>query len=230
MTTECNAESFLFQPLGHREVVGRFDGGTISSDAGALLLRETERITGIVRQFASCFTDHRDPERIEHTVGELIAQRVYALCLGYEDLNDHDQLRHDPLLAVLVGKQDPTGADRPRPRDQGKALAGKSTLNRLELIPARASKGVRRTKTMGVRRLRKCKACGRKFTPKYQPEVSMTSGPDQERSSAIELQTLVKPVQLDNSAPKQDQAGIPVGHKPEQGDAEHRPSENGPSA
>jgi hypothetical protein len=152
MTTECNAESILFQPLGRREVVGRFDGGTISSDAGALLIRETERITGIVRQFAACFTDHRDPERIEHTVGELIAQRVYALCLGYEDLNDHDQLRHDPLLAVLVGKRDPNGEDRARPRDQGMALAGKSTLNRLELTPPRANQKSRYKKITVQRR------------------------------------------------------------------------------
>jgi hypothetical protein len=98
-----------------------------------LLLREVEKRTGIVAQFAACFTDHRDPERLEHTVRELVAQRVYALALGYEDLNDHDQLRQDPLLAVLAEKPDPTGESRARERDQGKALAGKSTLNRLEL-------------------------------------------------------------------------------------------------
>jgi Transposase DDE domain group 1 len=139
MTTECNQNSFAFHPLGSREVVARFDGGTITSDAGALLLRQTEQATGILKQFAACFTDHRDPDLIEHTVGELIAQRVYGLCLGYEDLNDHDALRHDPLLAVTVGKEDPTGEHRSRPRDKGKALAGKSTLNRLELTPARAN-------------------------------------------------------------------------------------------
>jgi hypothetical protein len=139
MTTECNRFSFDFQPLGSREVVARFDGGRITSDAGALLLRETERATGILRQFAGCFTDHRDPELIEHTVEELIAQRVYGLCLGYEDLNDHDTLRHDPLLAVLVGKKDPLGQDRLRLQDKGKALAGKSTLNRLELTPVGAN-------------------------------------------------------------------------------------------
>lgn len=138
MTTECIQESFGFQSLGNREVVARFDGGKITSDAGALLLREVERRTGILRRFAACFTDHRDPERIEHTVEELIAQRVFALCLGYEDLNDHDQLRHDPLLAVMVGKVDPLGEERLRDEDKGKALAGKSTLNRLELSPVRA--------------------------------------------------------------------------------------------
>jgi hypothetical protein len=138
MSTECNQQSFAFHPLNSREVVARFDGGRITSDAGALLLREAERVTGIIRQFAACFTDHRDPDLIEHSVYELIAQRVYALCLGYEDLNDHDTLRHDPLLAVLVGKDDPLGEDRVRDRDRGKALAGKSTLNRLELTPVRA--------------------------------------------------------------------------------------------
>jgi len=139
MTTECNSPDLVFQPLGPRAVVGRFDGGTISSDGGCLLLREAERLTGTLRQLATCFTDHRDPEAIEHTVAQLVAQRVYGLALGYEDLNDHDTLRLDPLLATLVGKVDPTGADRLRRRDRGKALAGKSTLNRLELTPPEAS-------------------------------------------------------------------------------------------
>ena len=102
MFARCNQQSFGFHPLGRRDVVARFDGGRISSDAGGLLLREAERITGIIGQFANCFTDHRDPELIEHTVEELVAQRAYALALGYEDINDHDDLRHDPLLAVLV--------------------------------------------------------------------------------------------------------------------------------
>jgi len=120
-----------------------FDGGAITSDAGALLLREVEAKMGILGRFAGCFTDHRDPELIEHSVDHLIAQRVYGLALGYEDLNDHDQLRHDPLMAVLVGKRDPTGQDRLRQRDRGKALAGKSTLNRLELSPPRANQNSR---------------------------------------------------------------------------------------
>ncbi len=139
MATECNQPSFGFHPLGRRDVVARFDGGHITSDGGGLLLRETERMTGIIGQFATCFTDYRDPDRIEHTVDELVAQRIYALALGYEDLNDHDDLRHDPLLAVLAGKKDPLGRDRRRDEDRGKALAGKSTLNRLELTPVRAS-------------------------------------------------------------------------------------------
>jgi hypothetical protein len=139
MTTQCNTPALIFQPLGAREVLGRFDGGSISSDGGGLLLGEAERLTGTLRQLAACFTDHRDPDTLEHTVAQLVAQRVYGLALGYEDLNDHDTLRGDPLLATLVGKTDPTGADRLRERDRGKALAGKSTLNRLELTPPDAT-------------------------------------------------------------------------------------------
>ena len=146
MRTECTCPGLVFQPLGQRAVVGRFDGGTISSDGGCLLLGEAERLTGTLRQLAACFTDHRDPDAIEHTAGQLVAQRVYALALGYEDLNDHDDLRRDPLLATLVGKVDPTGADRLRPRDRGKALAGKSTLNRLELTPPDATAASRNQK------------------------------------------------------------------------------------
>jgi hypothetical protein len=135
--TECQEDSYRFQGLGRRDVVARFDGGAITSDGGGLLLREVEARSGIIARFARGFADHRDPELIQHTLEELIRQRVYGLCLGYEDLNDHDDLRHDPLLAVLVGKTDPTGENR-HGRDQGKPLAGKSTLNRLELTPAGA--------------------------------------------------------------------------------------------
>jgi hypothetical protein len=132
-----------FPALGPREVLASFDGGDISSDGGALLLRQVEQLTGILHQFAACFTDHRDPERIEHPLEHLIAQRVYALALGYEDLNDHDDLRHDPLLATVVGKPDPQGQSRHRAADRGKALAGKSTLNRIELTPASADESHR---------------------------------------------------------------------------------------
>ena len=136
--TECNAEQLEFHALGRRAVVGRFDGGNISSDGGGLLLGEVEARTRIVERLAEQFVDHRDPEAIEHSVRELVAQRVYGLALGYEDLNDHNRLRLDTLLAVLVGKEDPTGQDRFCPRDQGKPLASSSTLNRLELTPADA--------------------------------------------------------------------------------------------
>src|SRR2546422_2680383 len=133
MQTECTQVSFRFLPVSQRDVVARFDGGSIASDGGGLLLREVERRTGILRQFSTCFTDHRNPLFSEHSVLELVGQRVYGLALGYEDLNDHDDLRRDPLLATLVGKVDPTGAHRLRDRDVGKALAGTNTLNRLEL-------------------------------------------------------------------------------------------------
>lgn len=139
MPTECNGRAFDFQPLGSRQVTAGFDGGTITSDAGGLLLREVEAKTGLLAELACCFEDFRDPELIEHSVEDLIKQRVFALALGYEDLNDHDQLRADPLLATLVGKRDVTGERRLERRDTGKPLAGKSTLNRLELTPARAT-------------------------------------------------------------------------------------------
>jgi hypothetical protein len=129
----------VFQQLGRREVIGRFDGGRISSDAGGLVLREVERCFGIVKRFAGCFQDHRDPQRTEHSLEALISQRVYAIALGYEDLNDHDSLRHDVVMGVLCEKSDPTGSERVRKRDQGKAIAGKSTLNRLELTPEDAN-------------------------------------------------------------------------------------------
>lgn len=137
--TECITQPLLFQPHGRREVVADFDGGAITSDAGGLLLREVEERFGIIRQFAGCFTDHRDEELVEFSVEELLAQRVMGLALGYEDLNDHEQLRHDPLLALLCGRKDITGANRLSLQDQGKPLAGKSTLNRLELTLAGAS-------------------------------------------------------------------------------------------
>jgi hypothetical protein len=143
LSTQCNQEFLEFHPLEKREVRGGFDGGAITSDAGGLLLREVEKRTGIIAQFAACFRDHRQVERIEHGVEELVAQRVYGLALGYEDLNDHEELRRDPLLGVLAGKADPTGASRARQRDQGKALAGKSTLNRLELTAAKVKEGER---------------------------------------------------------------------------------------
>jgi hypothetical protein len=133
LMTECKPQQLEFHGLGRREIVAEFDGGDITSDAGGLLLREVEKRTGIIGKFAACFTDYRDPGSIEHRVEDLLAQRLYGMCLGYEDLNDHDRLRSDPALAVIVGKEDPKGEHRRDKRDRGKPLAGKSTLNRLEL-------------------------------------------------------------------------------------------------
>jgi len=143
MRTECNTERMEFHGLGRRTVVGRFDGGRISSDGGGVLLREVERRTHILKRLAECFTDHRDPALIEHTLESLINQRVIGIGLGYEDLNDHDALRNDPLLGVLGEVSDPTGGTRKRGRDRGCTLAGKSTLNRLELTPRDAGAGSR---------------------------------------------------------------------------------------
>jgi Transposase DDE domain group 1 len=121
--TECTQSSFEFQAHFSRQVTARFDGGTMTSDAGAVLLRETDRRLNLLPRLAACFQDRRAPWLVSHSVSELVAQRVYALALGYEDLTDHDQLREDPLLGVLSGK--PQAGQEP--------LAGKSTLNRLEL-------------------------------------------------------------------------------------------------
>ena len=135
MTTQCNAEKLAFHELDSREVVGRFDGGEITSDAGGILLREVEKRTAILCRMSECFEDHRDPERIEHTVESLVKQRVMGLCLGYEDLNDHDELCRDRMMALLCESDDVNGERRHKESDRGKALAGKSTLNRLELRP-----------------------------------------------------------------------------------------------
>lgn len=126
MPTECSAERFDFGPVRRREVVGSFDGGAITSDAGGLLLGKTDRAIGLVDRLASCFTDYRKPELIEHRVATLVGQRVFGIALGYEDLNDHDELRRDPVMAVLAGKLE-AGRANCAP------VAGKSTLNRLEL-------------------------------------------------------------------------------------------------
>jgi hypothetical protein len=126
MPTECSAERFDFGLVGRREVVGSFDGGAITSDAGALLLGTTDRAIGLVDRLAACFTDYRRPELIEHRVVTLVGQRVFGIALGYEDLNDHDELRRDPVMAVLAGKLEAVRANCA-------PVAGKSTLNRLEL-------------------------------------------------------------------------------------------------
>ncbi|HKM82137.1 MAG TPA: IS1380 family transposase [Candidatus Acidoferrum sp.] len=131
--TECNEQSWLFQELGSRKVEADFGGGYLSSDGGGLILREFEYHSGLLRDLAGCFVDYRDPCYIEHSVQELVSQRIYGLILGYEDLNDHDHLRRDPVHGLICGKGDPLGQDRVMERDKGKALAAHSTLNRLEL-------------------------------------------------------------------------------------------------
>jgi hypothetical protein len=123
--TQCTQSSFEFEPHFRRAVVACFDGGALTSDAGALLLRQVDQKMGFLRRLAACFTDFRSPWLTQHGVELMLAQRVYGLALGYEDLNDHDQLRRDPLMGVLAGKREP---DQP--------LASKSTLCRLERTPA----------------------------------------------------------------------------------------------
>ncbi len=132
MKTHCNGQRFLFQGPGRREAVVQFNGGRMSSNGGLLLLQEVDRRRRIVERFGECFEDAREAGQVEHTVEELLRQRVYGLAVGHEDLNDHEELRTDALLAAVVGKSDPTGETRARERDRGKPLAGKSTLNRLE--------------------------------------------------------------------------------------------------
>lgn len=148
--TDCRTDQLVFQGFGGRQVVAAFDGGRLSSDGGLLLLREVVERTGMLRRFARCFVDHRAAELIEHTVEELVGQRVLAQACGYEDVVDHDVLRDDALLAVASGKRDATGARRKRQRDRGHALAGKSTLNRLERTPAGATRAARYKKIVCV--------------------------------------------------------------------------------
>jgi hypothetical protein len=133
MPTQCSRDLFGFAPVEGRRVEAAFDGGDATSDAGALLLGATDRAIGLVTRFAACFDDGRLQGQVEHTIESMIAQRVFGIALGYEDLIDHDQLRHDPVLATLAGKL--------RARRKGCApLAGKSTLNRLEHAPVGASR------------------------------------------------------------------------------------------
>jgi hypothetical protein len=135
MQTQCASDQLCFQDLGNKKIVASFDGGTITSDAGGLLLREVDLRSGILDSFAACFLDNRHRGYSEHPVKQLVAQRVYGLCLGYEDLNDHEWLRFDPLFATLCGQPDVLGMRRLREDDVGKVLAGKSTLQRLESAP-----------------------------------------------------------------------------------------------
>jgi hypothetical protein len=120
--TECNQSSFGFEASGRREIVARFDGGTISSDGGAFLLRQTDKRLNLLSRLSACFLDGRSQNLVEHTIQEMLSQRIYGLALGYEDINDHEQLRRDPVFGILAGRE---ALEEP--------LAGKSTLNRMEL-------------------------------------------------------------------------------------------------
>ena len=132
-STDCVSQPLLFDNLGSRQVVADFSGGYVSSDGGLLLLRQTNSSLGLTRQLSGCFHDGRDPRYVEHALAELVAQRVLGLASGYEDLNDHGQLRLDPLLALAVDKADLLGQQRAHPDQQGKPLASAPTLNRLEI-------------------------------------------------------------------------------------------------
>ena len=133
MQTECTSKQLSFERFGHREVAGCFDGGWMTSDGGALLLREADRLFDVSGRLARCFDDCRDPSRTEHDLAVMVAQQVTGLALGYEDLNDHDRVRADAVLALASGCADVVGVGRVRERDRGHAPAGSSTLNRLEL-------------------------------------------------------------------------------------------------
>jgi len=133
MPTECNTDWFGFARVEGRNVVAAFDGGAITSDAGALLLGSTNRAIKLIDRFAGCFRDGRCQELVEHRVETLVGQRVLGIALGYEDLNDHDELRHDPVMAVLAGKLEAH-------RKDCAPVAGKSTLNRLELSRPEATR------------------------------------------------------------------------------------------
>jgi hypothetical protein len=126
LLTECSAALFEFAPVEGRSVVSAFDGGKITSDDGGLLLAATDRAVGLIDRFAGCFTDRRSPELVEHTVATLVGQRIFGIALGYEDVLDQDDLGHDPMMAVLAGKLEAR-------RKNCAPVAGKSTLNRLEL-------------------------------------------------------------------------------------------------
>ena len=133
MPTKCSSDLFEFAAVEGRRVVAEFDGGSITSDAGALLLGATDRAIKLMDRFAGCFQDRRCPELVEHSVATLVGQRIYGIALGYEDLIDHDTLRHDPVFSVLAGKLTAR-------RKDCAPVAGKSTLNRLELSKAEPSR------------------------------------------------------------------------------------------
>ena len=131
--TDCPVQPVELSKIGKRKITAECDGGRMSSNAGALALREVEAKCQILDRIAACFTDHRDPSRVEHSLNRLLGQCIFGLCMGYEDLNDHDRLRDDPILRPAVGCEDIEGDERVRDRDKGHALASSEMLNRLEL-------------------------------------------------------------------------------------------------
>ena len=131
MPTQCSRDLFGYEVVEGRQVVAAFDGGEVTSEAGALLLGATDRAIGLVGRFAACFVDSRAQAQVEHSVRAMVAQRVFGIALGYEDLIDHDQLRHDPVLATLAGKLT-------RRRTNCAPLAGKSTFESARARAGRA--------------------------------------------------------------------------------------------
>ena len=136
MHTQCTTQKCSFKGLGDRRVEAQFTAERITTDTGGLLLREVAEKMSLFEKAAGCFTDYRDAGRREHEIPQLLAQRVIGLVQGYEDLNDHDELREDPTWATFAGKEDPTGEDRTQAADQGTPLASKATLGRLEHAPS----------------------------------------------------------------------------------------------
>jgi hypothetical protein len=168
--TDCKEQPLLFQDLGSRRVVADFSGGTLSSDGGVLLLRQVDASLGLTRSLAGCFSDGREPVYVDHSVRQLLAQRLYGLALGYEDLNDHLRLRLDPLLATACDKRDPLGEDRFNPAHRGVALAGASTLNRLELSNNKSTRAHKLMHEPG--RMETCLLqMGVRCLPKYAREI-----------------------------------------------------------
>ena len=137
--TECTTEKMIFEGVGRRRVEADFSGGQVSSDGGVLLVREADRRIGLSERMAECFVDYRDSKQVEHSVKELVRQRIYALALGYEDVNDHELLSRDPLLATAIGKKDPQGQNRRSSKHQGIAVASASTLSRIDRTAADAN-------------------------------------------------------------------------------------------
>jgi hypothetical protein len=159
MPTDCNPKLFAFEAVERKSVVAAFDGSAITSNAGALLLGRLDHGLGVVRRFAECFTDRRDPRFVEHRLETLIGQRVFGLALGYEDLNDHDELRRDPVFALLAGKLKAR-------REDCEPVAGKSTLNRLERMPKRhGAKYHKRSSSISTPPISPCSPIRKDATP-----------------------------------------------------------------